>query len=925
MRVFLLSLVAPLACLFEAGLLQAQEVDYLRDIKPILKERCFACHGVLQQKAKLRLDTGELIRKGGRHGAAVLPGKPAASLLIERVTATEESERMPPEGKPLTPRQIALIEAWVSQGAKSPLAEKAEADPRRHWAFQKPVRPEVPKVADPTWVRNPIDAFLALEHGKHGLKVSSSADKPILLRRLYLDLIGLPPTRQELKAFMDDRSPTAYERVVDRLLGSPQYAERWARHWMDVWRYSDWYGRRAVPDVLNSYAMIWRWRDWIVRSIDQDKGYDWMIQQMLAADEISPADDSNLPATGFIVRNFFRWNYNQWKKDLVEHTGKAFLGLTLNCCHCHDHKYDPITQEEYFKFRAFFEPIEIRHDRVPGEPDPGPYPKYIYGSAHGPIKSGMVRIYDETLDAKTYMYSGGDQRNKIPGKPPVDPGAPAILAGEVKIEPLSLPAAAWYPGLKPFVKEEEVRKSEKAIRDAAAELASLQATQEKRQQASHVMELAVRAAQAKIAAARAEFDCLKARIDADRTRFGDPFTFRARTKAGERETPSKNLEAGAKERQAALAKVRYLLAAAEHALAEAESRPRSDPKRASQVQQSSSKVTQARVALIQALTAVKQPNSDYTPLSSTFPQKSTGRRTALARWIASKDNPLSARVAVNYLWGWHFGRPIVDTTVDLGRNGKRPSHPDLLDWLAVEFMDHGWQMKHLHRLIVTSNAYQMRSNLLSRERQRPEDNPNLGIDPDNRYLWRFNPGRMEAEVVRDSVLHLAGQLDPAKGGPEIPQEQGLASNRRSIYFAHHGEAKMQFLELFDAASACDAYKRTVSVLPQQALAMSNSELTLKLSRGLARQLWQEIAGGKEAAQDEAFIRAAFEQVLSRPPSRAEAAASSIFLERQEKLFRESGLKGGTPTVDLPSTDPVVRARENLVHALLNHNDFVTIR
>ena len=184
---------------------------------------------------------------------------------------------------------------------------------------------------------------------------------------------------------------------------------------MDVWRYSDWYGRRAVPDVLNSYAQIWRWRDWIVRSLNDDKGYDRMVREMLAADELAPADDDDLVATGFLVRNFYRWNYNNWMQDNVEHTGKAFLGLTFNCCHCHDHKYDPITQEEYFRFRAVFEPLELRHDRVPGEPDPGPFPKYDYGTAYKPITSGMVRVFDEKLDAKTFFYTGGDERNVVDG------------------------------------------------------------------------------------------------------------------------------------------------------------------------------------------------------------------------------------------------------------------------------------------------------------------------------------------------------------------------------------------------------------------------------------------------------------------------------------------------------------------------------
>src|SRR5947207_12634338 len=369
-----------------SGLAAAEPVDYLRDIKPILRDKCYGCHGALKQKAKLRLDTVAAMKLGGKDGAAIDPGDPKGSQLIERISDADDSFRMPPEGKPLTAAQIAILKRWIEEGAKGPADEKPETDPRDHWAFRAPKRGEIPKPKNQI-SSNPIDAFLAAEWEKRGLVPAPEADKVTLLRRVYLDLIGLPPTREELHAFLKDTSPDAYEKVVDRLLASPQYGERWARHWMDVWCYSDWYGRRSVPDVLNSYGQIWRWRDWIVKSVNDDRGYDDMVRMMLAADELAPSSEADAVATGFVVRNFYRWNYNNWMRDNVEHTAKAFLGLTLNCCHCHDHKYDPITQEEYFRFRAIFEPVEIRHDRWPGEADPGKYPKYSYGAAHKPSTS----------------------------------------------------------------------------------------------------------------------------------------------------------------------------------------------------------------------------------------------------------------------------------------------------------------------------------------------------------------------------------------------------------------------------------------------------------------------------------------------------------------------------------------------------------
>lgn len=291
----------------------------------------------------------------------------------------------------------------------------------------------------------------------------------------------------------------------------------------------------------------------------------------------------------------------------------------------------------------------------------------------------------------------------------------------------------------------------------------------------------------------------------------------------------------------------------------------------------------------------------------------------LARWIADKDNPLTARVAVNHIWLRHFGQAIVETTHDLGRNGSRPTHPELLDWLACELMDSGWSMKHIHRLIVTSETYQLASML-------PQSAGEVATavvsknstDPDNKTYWRFPASRMQAEVVRDSLLSIAGELDPTMGGHEIDHKEGMTSRRRSLYFAHHGEEKMEFLELFDAANACDCYKRTSSVQPQQALALTNSELTKSLSRSLAKRLWDKVIASSKTSSDE-FIQLAFLQVLNREPREAELQASKEFL--QEQSIRLVAAKSESAA----DFDAAVRSRENLVHALMNHNDFVTVR
>jgi hypothetical protein len=894
--------------------------DYLRDVKPLLEKRCFSCHGALKQESDLRLDTGEFLRRGGADGPAIEPGNPAASRLIARVSDTDASQRMPPEGAPLAQDEIAILSAWIKAGAITPLGEKPPDDASAHWAFRRPVRPAVPNTRR-EWAINPIDAFIAASQVASGVEPLAEADKLTLLRRVSLDLVGLPPTRDELSTFLADTSDDAYERAVDRLLDSPQYGQRWARHWMDVWRYSDWYGRRAVPDVMNSYPHIWRWRDWIVSSLNDDQGYDGMIVEMLAADEAFPGDDAKVVATGFLVRNWFKWNYENWMKDNVEHTAKAFLGLTLNCAHCHDHKYDPITQEEYFRFRAFFEPLELRQDRVAGLPDPGPFKKYVYAQSYGPIAAGLVRVFDEKLDAPTFMYVKGDSRNRMEGKPPVEPGVPAVLgtsgslgSGGFAVAPIDLPPEAFYPGLSASIRAEEsakaaadlaaanqtLAKSQENVAAAQRQLADLRAQAQQPvtaqnppsaeallhgQQAEFDARLSLRVDEQHVAQAAAHQRALAARLAADDARY------RA---LGDRAALAR--AAFQAEKQAGWEGAQLRVARAERGLVAAERKAAAD--------------------------ANAKPQVDAAQkLSPIYPARSTGRRLALAKAIASRDNPLTARVAVNHIWLRHFGRGLVETPSNFGRNGKPPSHQELLDWLAVELMENGWRMKALHRLIVTSRTYRLRSQLGAVE------HPNLALDRDNRLYWRANTRRLEAECVRDCILACASELDTTMGGQEIDMAQGFASRRRSLYFAIHGEAKMPFLELFDAPDVCDCYERISSIRPQQALALANSDLPLLCSRLLAEKLWLATSTIAPAAQREAeFLRGSFEQILSRPPTAEELSASLEYLLQQTQEFT-AAKPPETPVANIPppSKDAAQRARETLIHALFNHNDFVTIR
>ncbi len=896
-------------------------VDYLKEIKPVLKERCYACHGALQQKAGLRVDTGELIRRGGKDGPVVTNRLSEPSELWRRITTPNRDERMPPEGEALSAAQKDRFRRWLAEGAPSPVAEQPEPEPREHWAFRTPQRPELPKVQRGSGrMENPIDAFIIREMATRELVPAPPARREIQLRRVCLDLTGLPPTREELLAFLADESADAYERVVDRLLASTAYAQRWARHWMDIWRYADWYGRRQVPDVWNSAPQVWRWRDWLVDALRADKGYDAMLTEMLAADEVLPVDDAARVATGYLVRNWYALNKNQWMRDIVEHTGKAFLGLTFNCAHCHDHKYDPITQRNYFEFRAFFEPLQVRQDWIEGQPDPGPFQPYQYSTLRKVATHGMVSVFDERLDAKTWIYERGDERNVAAGQPVAVPAMPAFLGGAgLKIETLRLPPVAASPGLKDFVQRALIGQSEKAVTSAEAAWRAAEATLLSARETAARVEI-TNAPAGRITAlagvlagesrarqhsnewvvARMDATALRSRLAAERARgsVGDSA-----------EVERTAIHAYQAEKTAAVQKAETALGQAADALAllEAEQtlaavRRSAEGTTLAKAEQEKldtglKKAREARVAAEQGVhtnrLALEANDRSFTPPAPTYPAQSSGRRRALAGWLTGRTNPLTARVAVNHIWARHFHAPIVATVFDFGRNGARPTHPELLDWLAVEFMEHDWSMKHLHRLIVTSATY----------RQAGSGNAgNQKRDPENRYLWRMNPGQMEAEIVRDSILHLAGDLDLTPGGPSIPNTEAEKSCRRSVYFECFPEpgGNSQMAELFDPPSSLDCYRRTTTVVPQQALALSNSTLSVERSRHLADRL-------PAAGDDDAFIHAAYLQVLARRPTAGEVNACQDFLTQQRRT----------------ASPPEVRA--SLVHVLFNHHDFVSIR
>lgn len=1094
--VVMLSIVLLSSSLMAEGNESAARVDYAAQIKPLLKERCYACHGALKQEGGLRLDTAVLIRQGGDSGSAVVVSEPPEnSLIIQRVSATDLSFRMPPEheGEPLSASQVDLLKRWIAEGAPGPEHEDPESDPARHWSFLPIQSPHVPEPSELTsapenWRQNPIDRILAARHQELGLTPQPEAPRVILLRRLYLDLIGVLPEADEIEAFESDFSPDWYEKAVDRLLNDPRYGERWARHWMDIWRYSDWWG--LGEQLRNSQRHMWHWRDWIVESLNNDTPYDEMVRLMLAADELAPDDLDKLRATGFLARNYYIFNRHSWLDETVEHVSKSLLGLTMNCAKCHDHKYDPIDQIEYYRMRAFFEPYQVRMDMVPGEINL--------------MQNGIPRVFDALLDAPTYRFIRGNESQPDQSNP-VSPGVPALLEFDpLTIESITLPKSAWQPGLRPWVQENHLAAAKKRLQQAI----------EKRDQAAKELKASAydqpapnspmftpivehfktldqsrwkiegegwvqqdgtleqtsdgpvhsrltllepvpenfdavfrfqilggsrwrsvglafdtqlpgrssteRGAESRqlvyLSGADSDSKVQGAYFSGDKWNYpregrvsypvqiGEEYTFHVRVRGSvvnvsvngrhvlswrtplhrqhghiqlttfdalarfhefritplddsivlqepdsSSPSPQERLElteadvmvatadlervesviaamnaeadglnpeqvdrsrrdAIQAERQVEVEKARRELIAARHALKAAAADKRADAEK---------KVSEAEKSLNAAVDRLQEnisPEATYTPLQGaqwtatrfqftgrddpevTFPATSTGRRTALARWITDPRNPLTARVAVNHLWGRHFGEPLVPTPFDFGRGSPVPALPELIDWMASELISHGWSMKHLHRMIVTSAAYRMSSSLAGAE-------GNLAKDPDNRFWWRRLPIRVESQVVRDSILSLAGTLDPTIGGPSVPPHEQDRSKRRSLYFFHSNNDRNLFLRTFDEAEVNECYRRQQSIVPQQALALLNSELVF----GTVDQIAEKV--GRNSKDDREFIQDAFLVLLGIRANDAEISACLNAM----KFWKE--LPEGTPET----------ARAQLITVLLNHNDFVTLR
>ncbi|MGE0133082.1 MAG: DUF1553 domain-containing protein [Blastocatellales bacterium] len=820
----------------ERGEAASDSEFFKQKVAPIFEQNCVMCHGAGVQRSGLDLRGETAILKGGARGAAVIPGSAEKSLLY-RLVADKEEPAMPMGMDKLSDADVAVIAEWINGLSPKPTMA-AETIPtrqpgysitekdRQFWSFIKPVRPALPKVKDRRWARNEIDAFVLSKLEQNGLRPNRPASPRELLRRVYFDLIGLPPSPEEMAAFLKNPSDAAYAKVVDRLLASQHYGERWGRHWLDLARYADSGGYEFDYDRPHA----WRYRDYVIRSFNEDKPYNRFIIEQLAADQLDGVDVKARPEalipTGFVRNGPTVDNaVNEETRtdeldDMVTTTSSVFLGLTVGCARCHDHKYDPIPQRDYYRMQAVFFPFQ---------------------------KTEAVMVSKE----EEAVYK---TRNK-------------------EIDEL----------VRPF--KQKIAVIEKPVRE-------------------------------KLLAEKTEFHVRLAEMS---NGFGGKTKEQFREEVAKRFAKDVNLQPEE---------------------IEAELSPETLKAR-KEIQNEIDKINRTRPKMLPAAMGVTDKDDpgkahllkrgDWRnkgeEVEPGLPQVLTGdtsldpknRRRQLAEWIASADNPLTARVAVNRIWQYHFGKGIVKTPSDFGATGDHPSHPELLDWLATEFIKRGWSWKAMHRMILLSNAYRQSSQF---------NEQSAAKDHENRLLWRMNPRRLEAEPLRDSILAVSGKLNPEMFGPGIypridPDVINTGSRprwpldakddhstwRRSVYIFVKRSVILPLIEVFDCpATVVSGPVRASSTVSPQALALMNNEFVLQQAGYFAERVVRE-AGDDKRAQ----VAQAVKIALNRAPSAKEIEWSLSFLKSQAEGYARR-----------KSEEPDRAALRDFCHAVINLNEFIYV-
>ena len=790
--------------------ISAEDATFYRDkVAPILTKQCFSCHGPQSDlKGGLFLGSRQSILEGGESGAAVDLKEPNSSLLVDAINY--QTYEMPPEEK-LSAEQIKILTRWVELGVPVPAdaetvrpvvkkpVPQVNDESKQFWSYLPVANPSVPEVEAKDWVRTPIDSFVLARLEAKGLAPNPPASKSQLIRRAYYDLTGLPPTIEQVEEFVNDDSPAAFERVIDRLLESKHYGERWGRHWLDLVRFAE----------TNSYERdgdkphIWRYRDYVIRSFNEDKPYTQFIKEQLAGDEFADKTPDGIVATGYYRLGIWDDEPVSQKMalyddldDILMTTSQVFLGMTMNCARCHDHKIDPIPQKDYYSFLSFFSGVRR------------------YG----------VRSFDTVEDAS--------------------------------IGPIAVTAEQEHMATVRKKLDRELADVNRKINQVERKLQQLMTPPEKE-----------------------DFKAVEVRVDI------------ANKYAGK----------GLAKKQAE----EYATAVARRRQIE-ETRP--DEVAKALIVKEIGPVPRETFVLVRGNANV--PGDKVEPgfpsiLSPPAPEitapesgRSSGRRLALAEWIASRDNQLTSRVMVNRIWQHHFGRGIVRSANNFGSAGIRPTHPELLDWLATSFMDNGWRLKAMHKTIMMSNAYQMGSQATE-----------IGLekDPANHLFWRFDMRRLSAEELRDSILAANGSLNPMMGGPSfyplIPAEvlagqsrpgAGWGSSspeersRRAVYIFIKRSLLDPIMADFDFAdvdATCPV--RFVTTQPTQSLALLNSEFVNRQA-GVFADYLEDKVGDDPAAQ----VRLGLTMITQRRPTQGEVDRGVAFLDgmKQENVAADQALK-----------------------------------
>lgn len=987
-------------------------VDFVKDIQPIFAQNCYGCHGPKQHEAQLRFDNKEIALQGGERGVDIIPGKSAESRLIHLVGGLDPDLVMPQKAPPLPREEVALLRAWIDQGANWPESASVKVpNPRNHWAFKAPVRPPIPAVKHKKWPRNPIDYFVLAKLEAKGMRPSPQADRPTLIRRVTLDLTGLPPTIAEIDHFINDRSRDAYEKLVERLLASPHYGECWARHWLDAARYADSNGYEK--DLART---VYPYRDWVIDAYNNNMPFDQFTIEQIAGDLLPHATVEDKVATGFfrntLVNEEGGVDPEQFRVqsilDRVDMLGKCFLGLTVNCCQCHNHKYDPISQKEYYRLYAFLNNDDEPQLEVPDQGQRAgrktiqrkiadiedkamaKYPDLPKKMAAW--EKDMKSLHENwtVLDPVTYYGSVGAKFDKLEDHSLLAGGSvPPFSAYTItakttltnitgfRVEALTDPnLPANGPGRAAngnFVLTEFSVHAAPLADAAHSNAVPLQNATADFSQPGFPVAAAIDGITTNGTGWGAED--LPGRRNRDRQavfecknpvgfKDGTLLTFRLDQVYGHEHTigrvrlsftTSKNPKADPLTRHA-----RQILDIPAAKRTKEQKRElfnfycRSDSRFEDEVKAMDEEQGKwpvgPRTLVLQARPTPRQshifkrgdwqkPGPPVTPgvpaILNPLPKDAPPTRLTLAKWLVDPKNPTVARVIVNRIWQEYFGRGIVGTSEDFGTQGDPPSHPQLLDWLAVEFIESGWDVKHIQRLITESATYQQSSVIT----------PKLWeIDQYNELLARGPRVRVDAEIIRDIALSASGLLNPKIGGPSVfpPIPDGVMSlgygapmpwgnkdksedYRRGMYTFEKRSVPYPALQVFDAPTGESPCPRRIrSDTPLQALTTLNDPVFVEAAKALAMRIWKE--GGKN---DRAKIDYAFELCTGRKPNQKEVATVTSLLDDSENLFENQTTRAVTVASRDPKNPPEnvnlhkVAAWTMVSRVLLNMDETIT--